>query len=150
MYTQITHIWYPRGLCKEEEQISFGVKTSIHKVRLEGWKITLNSQLFPSNDSLFLWRPGWGRWLEWKEDRKNWWFRILKIVNGLINGTWMGQVTVLLCTWPAFLLDCHLYVSLSLRAPCIVPQLLHTCLWAIYCKSSFGWCILPSGDHLCP
>lgn len=149
MYTQITNIWYLHGLCKEGEQISFGVKTSIHKVRLEDWKITLNSQLFPSNDSLFWWRPGWGG-LECKEDRKNWWLRILKIVNGLINGTRMGQVTVLLCTWPAFLLDCHLCVSLSLRASCAIPQFLfQTCLWVICRKSSFGGSLLPGGDHLC-
>lgn len=71
-------------------------------------KITLNWQLFLSNDFMFWWRPGWGRWLGWKGNRTNWWFGIRKTVSGLKNGRLMWRV-------PASLLDSHLCVSAPLE-----------------------------------
>lgn len=81
---------------------------SIHRVITEDWKPTLTLNIWFSVMN-YLCFGGEGGW-KGKKTGKIPWLRILKIVNGLANSTWMWQVFVFLFYWSTFLLS-HVCLS---------------------------------------
>lgn len=119
-HTNYTHIFdTPMVYVKKGSWTILETKMSIHRVRTEDWRSPWTHNYFSVITSCLV-ETRVGR-VTGKEDRKNWWFGILKIVSGLANSSLIRQVPILLCNRPIFLLDCHMCVSVSLRACGVLP-----------------------------